>query len=190
MVDQDDAYRVALQRASGIPVEASPSYAHCRARRPASERVDPEPGRDTRVSMIEEPVLKIRAADDQGLARLELVLSINGEDEQRIALLSDEARPGRQAQRRGRARRVSRGTRPEPGDLISYYVSADELAPQTRRAPRPAISSFTRCGRSATTSAAPRAVTAVVAVAAARRVANQGGSWPSSKNSSWSPPSR
>ena len=128
-VQQDSAYRVTLQRASGVGVEASGEYriSALDDRFPSVSILSP--GRDTKVSMIEEPLLKVRASDDQGIARLELVMSINGEAEQRIALLPEEQDPaaGQQVDAEHILYLEDLGLR--PGDLISYYVSAADRAP-------------------------------------------------------------
>ncbi|MDJ0779847.1 MAG: hypothetical protein QNJ85_18400 [Gammaproteobacteria bacterium] len=128
-VERDGAYRVLLQRASGTLVATVPEYgiAAIDDQHPSVSILSP--GRDTRVSMIEEPVLRVSAADDQGVARLELVLSVNGEAEQRIALLASDVEPA--SLRSVEAEHVVylEDLGLEPGDLISYYVSADELAP-------------------------------------------------------------
>ncbi len=128
-VEQDDAYRVVLQRASGIPVATVPTYsiAAIDDRQPSVSILSP--GRDTRVSMIEEPVLQVSAADDQGISRLELVMSVNGEAEQRITLLADGVDPATQRSVEAEHIVYLEELGLEPGDLMSYYVSADELAP-------------------------------------------------------------
>jgi hypothetical protein len=126
---EDGAYRVTLQRDSGAAVDASPEYriSALDDRFPSVSILSP--GRDTRVSMIEEALLKVRASDDQGIDRLELVLSVNGEQEQRIGLIPAAHEPG--PRQRVEAEHIvyleDLGLR--PGDLISYYVSATDRAP-------------------------------------------------------------
>ena len=87
VVQDNDSYQVVLQRKSGAPVEILPEY-RITALEDQYPRVSiTSPGRDTKVSMIEEPVLRVRASDDQGIANLELIISVNGGEEQRIALM-------------------------------------------------------------------------------------------------------
>lgn len=135
-VQQDSAYQVTLQRASGIPVDASPEFqiSALDDKFPSVSIVSP--GRDIKVSMIEEPVLKVRAVDDQGIADLELVMSINGEAEQRVQLkpLQPETDADRQVDAEHVVYLENLGLR--PGDLISYYVNARDRAPadETRTA--------------------------------------------------------
>ncbi len=132
VVETDASYRVTLQRASGIPVDASPEF-----RITALDDKHPSvsilsPGKDSKVSMIEEPLMRIRAKDDQGIASLELVLSVNGEDQQVVPLL-----PGAQASIRNQQVDAEHVVYLEdlglqPGDLISYYVQARDRAPEAK----------------------------------------------------------
>lgn len=128
-VEQDGAYRVTLQRDSGAVVDASADF-----RITALDDGHPwvtilNPGRDTKVSMIEEPVMKVRATDDQGIAKLELVLRVNGAEEQRVKLALTEVNPS--ALREFDAEHILylEDLDLRPGDLISYYVQAEDRAP-------------------------------------------------------------
>jgi hypothetical protein len=128
-VRDDDVYQVILQRRSGVPVEILPEY-RIVALDDQYPRVSiTSPGRDTKVSMIEEPVLRVRASDDQGIDRLELVLSINGADEQRITLLPAQLEPDSAQQVEAEHVVYLEDLGLQPGDMISYYVSAAERAP-------------------------------------------------------------
>jgi len=131
-VERNSGYKVALQRASGIPVDASVEF-----RITALDDKHPgvsilSPGRDAKVSMIEEPMMKIRATDDQGIANLELVLMVNGADEQRIKLM----RPDRDQSpnRKLDAEHILylEDLDLKPGDLISYYVQAEDRSSATQ----------------------------------------------------------
>jgi hypothetical protein len=82
--------------------------------------------------MIEEPLMRIQANDDQGIASLELVLSVNGEDQRVVPLL-----PGAQASIRNQQVEAEHVVYLEdlglqPGDLVSYYVQARDRAPQAK----------------------------------------------------------
>jgi len=135
-VQQNSSYQVTLQRASGIPVDASPEFqiSALNDKFPSVSIVSP--GRDIKVSMIEEPVLKVRAADDQGIADLELVMSVNGEAEQRIQLMPTQLEPGAEQQVDAEHIVYLEDLGLRPGDLISYYVNAADRAPadETRTA--------------------------------------------------------
>ncbi len=127
-ITRDGAYRIQFARAGGAAADASPEYriSALDDRRPGVSILSP--GRDIKVSMVEEPLMRVRADDDQGVARLDLVLSVNGEPEQRIPLLRDTD---------GGDDRVVNADHVlfleeldlTPGDLISYYVQAEDRGP-------------------------------------------------------------
>jgi len=128
-IQQDGAYQVTLQRSSGIDVDASPEF-----RISALDDLYPNvsilsPGRDIKVSIVEEPALKVRATDDQGIASLELVMSVNGEAEQRIPLMPTADEPGARQQVDAEHIIYLEDLGLRPGDLISYYVNAADHAP-------------------------------------------------------------
>lgn len=131
-VDREAVYRVRLQRSSGVAVDASPDYqiSVLDDRHPSVSILSP--GRDTKVSMVEEPLMRIRASDDQGIADLQLVMSINGGAEQVVDLLPQGNAAG--AGREVEAEHVLflEQLNLQPGDLISYYVRARDLAPETQ----------------------------------------------------------
>ncbi|MDH3449334.1 MAG: hypothetical protein OEO18_14420 [Gammaproteobacteria bacterium] len=129
-VGQNGIYRVRLQRASGVLVDASPEYRVTVLDDGYPSVSIKSPGRDTKVSMIEEPLMQIRANDDQGIASLDLVLSINGEDEQRIRLMPAAESPADRQQVEAEHIVYLEDLELRPGDLISYYVQAGELAPE------------------------------------------------------------
>ena len=129
-VQQDSAYQVTLQRASGIPVDASPEFRISALDDRFPNVSITSPGRDTKVSVIEEPVLKVRASDDQGIASLELVLSVNGEAEQRVKLLPTADAPDARQQVDAEHIVYLEDLGLRPGDLISYYVNAEDRAPE------------------------------------------------------------
>jgi hypothetical protein len=128
-VEQNSGYKVGLQRANGIRVDASPEF-----RITALDDRHPtvtilSPGRDMKVSMIEEPVMRVRAADDQGIAQLELVLSVNGTDEQRLKLMQSETSPGANRQLDAEHITYLEELDLRPGDLISYYLHTEDRGP-------------------------------------------------------------
>jgi hypothetical protein len=131
VVQQAATYRVRLQRASGALVDASPEYriAVIDDQHPSVSILSP--GRDTKVSMVEEPLMRIRASDDQGIADLQLVMSVNGAAEKSIDLLPSDGGENRQ-QIEAEHVIYLEDLGLQPGDLISYYVRARELAPETQ----------------------------------------------------------
>ena len=128
-VEYNSAYKVSLQPASGIPFDVSSEF-----RITALDDKHPgvsilSPGRDAKVSMIEEPVMKVRATDDQGIAKLELVLTVNGAGEQRIKLgPPDDSQSNRRAFDAEHILYLE-DLDLNPGDLISYYVQAEDHSP-------------------------------------------------------------
>jgi len=128
-VEQNSGYKITLQRSSGVAVAASSEF-----RITALDDKHPgvsiqSPGRDMKVSMIEEPVMKIRATDDQGIDKLELVLSVNGSAEQRINLGDEAESPGANRELSAEHTLYLEDLNLIPGDLISYYVQARDRAP-------------------------------------------------------------
>ena len=119
VIDENGFYRIELQSAQGQFVAASPQYVIdvLSDQPPAVSFV--KPGRDTRASPVEEVYVEARADDDYGVARLDLVYSVNGEAEQSVSLY------------RGGQAQVSAGhtffleeLELEPGDVVAYYARA------------------------------------------------------------------
>ena len=132
-VEANATYRVRLQRASGVAVDASPDY-----RIVLLDDLHPSvailsPGRDTKVSMVEEPLLRVSASDDQGIADLQLVVSINGAAEETIDLLPQAAAAGDSREIEAEHVLFLEQLSLRPGDLISYYVRARDRAPAEQR---------------------------------------------------------
>ena len=124
VVDVEGFYRIELDADDGTPVEASPEYLiEPLDDQPPSVMIT-RPGQDTRATAIDEVFMEVKAEDDYGVGRLELVYSVNGAEEQTIALYGS-----------GRGMRdVSRGHTffleefaLEPGDLISYFARAVDV---------------------------------------------------------------
>lgn len=86
-----------------------------------------KPGRDTKATSIQEVFTQIRAEDDHGVASMDLHFSVNGGQEQTIALY----RAGR-----GPIKHIT-GTHTffleefnlQPGDVIAYYATARDARP-------------------------------------------------------------
>ncbi len=78
------------------------------------------PGRDAKVSPIEELPVVVEAADDFGLQELKLVYSVNGGEPKTVSLLS--GRGGKQAT--GRTLLSLEDFHLAPGDIVSMYATA------------------------------------------------------------------
>lgn len=127
-------YRVELPRADGRLVPASPRYRiDVLEDHPPSVSFD-EPGRDVEATPIEEVFVEARAADDHGVASLDLVFSVNGEAADTVRLF--EGGGGRPLTD------VSAGHtlfleewELEPGDVVSYHASARDSRAEGDGAP-------------------------------------------------------
>ena len=130
-VDKSTSYKVALQRASGKLGDASPEFRiNALDDKPPGVSIR-SPGRDVKVSIIEEAMMKVRAQDDQGIANLEIVLSVNGEDEQKINLMQGQDSNSANGQIDAEHTLFLENLGLRPGDLISYYAQAKDRAQTT-----------------------------------------------------------
>ena len=120
-VERESFYRIELPTRSGAFDPGSPDYAiEVLTDQPPLVRFL-KPGRDAQATPIEEVFTEARAEDDFGIARLELVYSINGAPEETVTL-----HRGRRA-----LKELSAGHtffleeyELEPGDFVSYYARA------------------------------------------------------------------
>ncbi len=124
-VERDGFYRIEMDAGDGSMVPASLEYAieMLPDRAPSVEIL--RPGRDTRVTSLEEVFIEARAEDDYGVARLELVYSVNGGPEQAVALHGGRARQEISAGHTLFLEEYSL----EPGDIVSYYARASDGNP-------------------------------------------------------------
>jgi len=119
-VDADGFYRIELQGFDGNSRPASPDYAiEVLSDQPPSVVIS-KPGRDSKVSPIEEVFAEVKAEDDYGLSRVELVYSVNGSEEKVVPLYGG-----------GRKKEMVAGHTffledfgLAPGDFISYFARA------------------------------------------------------------------
>ena len=120
-VREPGSYRILLDSREGHRVQASSDYL-----------IDPftdqppvlrmtKPGRDIQVTSLEEVTTEMRAQDDYGVRRLELVYSVNGGRE-----TVDTLYDGRSGRRKfvGTHTLFLEEFDLEPGDLVSYYARA------------------------------------------------------------------
>lgn len=118
-------YHLELAQAGGDPTLGSPQYLIDALEDAAPTVSFVTPGRDTKVTSVDEVFLEARAEDDFGVASLELVYSVNGQPERSVPLYA--ARP---------LAEVSAGhtlyleeMELQPGDFISYYARAADNRP-------------------------------------------------------------
>ena len=119
-------YRVDLVAPDGASVPGSVQYAvEALPDRPPTVRIE-EPGRDTKVTSIEEVTIAVGASDDYGVESLELRYRVNGGEEQKISL-SDSGR-GRTLEARAAHTLFLEEVKLVPGDLITYHAVARDGA--------------------------------------------------------------
>ncbi|HJS74158.1 MAG TPA: DUF4175 family protein, partial [Vicinamibacteria bacterium] len=122
-VESDGFYRIELQGFDGNSRPASPDYAiEVLSDQPPSVSIT-KPGRDQKVSPIEEVFAEVKAEDDYGLGKVELVYSVNGSEEKVLKLYSG-----------GQKKEMVAGHTffledhgLSPGDFISYFARATDV---------------------------------------------------------------
>ena len=131
-VEREGYYEVALARAGGELVPASPQYMiDVLTDQPPSVSFS-KPGRDERASPIEELYLEAKADDDYGVSDLLLIYSVNGGPEDTVPLF--DGRPTPEVTAGHTLFLEDFGL--EPGDLISYYAQVEDAnrGPDSRTA--------------------------------------------------------
>ena len=88
------------------------------------------PGRDAKVTAIEELLVEVQAHDDLAVRDLEVVLSVNGEDDRVVPLIEDEPSSARLSRSH---RLYLEDLSLAPGDLIAYHARARDAAGVARR---------------------------------------------------------
>ena len=120
-LQKDGSYHVAAIL-KGQPVRISEDYfIEARKDEPPSVKVV-HPGRDPRVSSIEELAIRVRGSDDFGLKNMDLHYSVNGGPEKSVSLLKS---PGPK-ESEGKSVLALEKDNLTPGDLISFYASASD----------------------------------------------------------------
>ena len=121
-VSRSGFYKVELADAAGRYVPASLDYAIDMLSDGAPSVSITKPGRDSKVSSLEEVFIEARAEDDFGVHGLELVYSVNGGEVKKVSLHDGRG-----------LKDISAGhtlyleeMKLQPGDLISYFASASD----------------------------------------------------------------
>ena len=83
-----------------------------------------EPQRDVRVNAVEEVFIDVSVTDDFGVKSTKIRYSVNGEDEKSISLF--KAGRSRKKEINGNHLFYLEDYSLEPGDVISYYVDAED----------------------------------------------------------------
>src|SRR6185369_8005129 len=124
-VQKDGFYRIAFPGRDGKMAPGSPDFTiDVLADQPPSVTFL-KPGRDAKVTSIEEVFTEMRAEDDYGVARAELVYSVNGGPQKTVVLHQGRGKKSVSAGHTFFLEELSL----EPGDFISYFGRAgDESA--------------------------------------------------------------
>ncbi len=145
------SYRILLDGPGGERVVASPDYLiDPLSDQPPAVSIA-KPGRDIRASNLEEVAFEVRAQDDHGVSRLELVYAVGGGEEQAVDLY--RGRPGRKDLGRSHTLfleelerdvasdplREDGGGMLQPGDLVSYYARARDASDAGTGGPNQAV---------------------------------------------------
>jgi hypothetical protein len=120
---KDGLYHIELPGLDGRLTSASAQYAiTALVDEPPTVRVE-KPGRDIKVSAIDEVFVSAAANDDYGVARLDLVYSVNGAPQQTRNLATPSARS---ASVTGAHTFFLEELSLKPGDFVSYFVRATD----------------------------------------------------------------
>jgi hypothetical protein len=120
-LQKDGSYHVAAIL-NGQPVRISEDYfIEARKDEPPSVKVV-HPGRDPRVSSIEELAIRVRGEDDFGLKNMDLHYSVNGGPEKSVSLLKSTGTK----ESEGKSVLALEKDNLTPGDVISFYASASD----------------------------------------------------------------
>lgn len=123
-IAQDDAYRVALADAGGMSSRGDTEYfIRMLDDRPPEVHVT-RPASDRRVTALEEVDIEAEAGDDFGVASLDLVYAVRGGAEKVVPMRI----PARMTSVTGRHTLFLEDLDVRPGDFVSYYVRARDLA--------------------------------------------------------------
>jgi uncharacterized protein DUF4175 len=126
-VKRDGFYQVDLVAPDGTLVPGSVQYVIEALEDRIPTVAIEQPGRDTKVTSVEEISIALRASDDYGVAGLELLYSVNGGAEQRVVLTDSSARRNAPEVRAAHTLFLEElGLK--PGDLIAYHGVAKDGA--------------------------------------------------------------
>ena len=123
-LDADNSYRVTLADADGFSSPGDTEYfIRMLDDRPPEVRII-EPAADTSVTLLEEVDIAAAADDDFGISNFELVYAVRGGTEQVISLSPPKPAPSVT----GKQTLYLEDLHVKPGDFVSYYVRARDVA--------------------------------------------------------------
>jgi hypothetical protein len=121
-VEKEGFYKIELQGSDGAMHLASPEYTIEVVKDSPPIITVVRPGRDTKVTKVDEQFVEVKAEDDYGLSRLELLYSVNGGPEKKVDLHRSGSEPRKQLTA-GHTFFLEELTLAD-GDFISYYARA------------------------------------------------------------------
>jgi hypothetical protein len=122
---RDDSYRVGLTDHDGLRSSDDTEYfIRVMADRPPDVRIV-RPGGDQQITPLEEVAIEARAEDDHGISRFELVYAVAGREPKVVPF---PAANGAGPTRLGSHLLAAEDLRVQPGDVISYYARARDVA--------------------------------------------------------------
>jgi hypothetical protein len=122
---RDDSYRVRLADTDGLHSSGETEYfIRLMDDRPPDVRIL-RPSADQQITPLEEVPIEARADDDYGIAKFELVYSVSGAAEHVVPF---ERVTGTNVQKIGARLLAAEDLRVGPGDVITYYARARDIA--------------------------------------------------------------
>ncbi|NKC14806.1 MAG: hypothetical protein GKR94_22260 [Gammaproteobacteria bacterium] len=122
MLEADDTYRVEFASAiGGVLQAASREYAITALADGLPRVAIAAPGRDAKVSPIEEVTIRVDASDDVAVRDLQLLVSVNGAPERSLGLPGEAV-----AERAGAHTLMLEDMALNPGDLIAFHAIAKD----------------------------------------------------------------
>jgi hypothetical protein len=128
-VQSNGRYRVELRTESGQLVAVSPEFSIEALEDALPSVALRSPGRDAQVSSLEEVDVTVDVSDDLGVQELELVLSVNGGEEEAVSF----ATAGSAAKFQTVKTLYLEDRALQPGDLIAYYARARDAITKASR---------------------------------------------------------
>jgi len=129
-VNADTYYKISITDTDGLSNDPPSEYYVHALPDQAPVLIIEKPGRDVKATMVEETPVEIHVQDDYGLSSLNLFYTVNGSDEQSVALLP---RKSTKSERVNELQEFAAGhlfyledLNVQPGDFLTYYVQAND----------------------------------------------------------------
>lgn len=138
-VTVDTHYKISITDTDGLSNDPpSEYYVHALPDQAPTLTIE-KPGRDVKATMVEEVPVEIHVQDDYGLSSLKLFYTVNGGEEQSVALLP---RKSTKSERVNELQEFAANhlfyfedLSVQPGDFLTYYVQANDLTTEKTQTP-------------------------------------------------------